>query len=495
MNKIPLILGGQKFDIPDPKLSPKERLRRRLAFRNELSLYHRKCDKTGEKIISMYREDVPFPVYNWKEWFADGWDARDYGQDYDFSRPFFEQISELRDKVPHTSLVFSANVNCDFCNIIGNSKNCYLLSGSIECEDCYYGNPFRSKNCIDSLIVRDCELCLQCIDSQKLYDCQYCQNCNNSSNLQYCFNVSGSKDCFACVNLNQKQYCILNKQYSKEDYERIIAEVDHNTVWGKLEELKATLPRRAYTGLNNQNVEGDYITNSKNCFECYHCNECEDSSYCFQMMNCKDSVDVCNGEYGELIYEISGCYSANNCFFSNFVWDGAHDLCYCINTQSSNNSFGCVSLRRGEYCILNKQYTKDEYEKMLPKIVEHMKSTGEWGEFFPISMSPFAYNETTAAQYLPLSKEEVLERGLKWIDDTEKPFKILPQERAYYEKRSLELPKRAPAQRHLDRLAKRNPMHLWQRKCDKCQKDISSSCSPDAKERVYCEECFRAEVY
>jgi hypothetical protein len=52
---------------------------------------------------------------------------------------------------------------------------------------------------------------------------------------------------------------------------------------------------------------------------------------------------------------------------------------------------------------LNKQYTKEEYEKLLPKIIAHMKKTGEWGEFFPISISPFNYEETPAMDYYPLT--------------------------------------------------------------------------------------------
>ena len=36
-----------------------------------------------------------------------------------------------------------------------------------------------------------------------------------------------------------------------------------------------------------------------------------------------------------------------------------------------------------------------------------MKKRGEYGEFFPASMSPFGYNETVAHEYFPLSKEEI----------------------------------------------------------------------------------------
>ena len=36
-----------------------------------------------------------------------------------------------------------------------------------------------------------------------------------------------------------------------------------------------------------------------------------------------------------------------------------------------------------------------------------MKSTGEWGEFFPHEMSPFGYNETVAQEYFPMTEDEV----------------------------------------------------------------------------------------
>ena len=56
---------------------------------------------------------------------------------------------------------------------------------------------------------------------------------------------------------------------------------------------------------------------------------------------------------------------------------------------------------------------------MCGKIVDHMKSTGEWGEFFPSSLSPFGYNETVAQEYFPLDKSEVVNRGWNWRDEDE----------------------------------------------------------------------------
>ena len=43
-----------------------------------------------------------------------------------------------------------------------------------------------------------------------------------------------------------------------------------------------------------------------------------------------------------------------------------------------------------------------------------MKKTGEWGEFFPSSISPFGYNETVAMEYYPIKNPQ---RGI--IEDNQ----------------------------------------------------------------------------
>ncbi len=44
---------------------------------------------------------------------------------------------------------------------------------------------------------------------------------------------------------------------------------------------------------------------------------------------------------------------------------------------------GCIGLRNKEYCILNKQYTKEEREKKADEIFSRMETDGTLGEFFP----------------------------------------------------------------------------------------------------------------
>lgn len=72
----------------------------------------------------------------------------------------------------------------------------------------------------------------------------------------------------------------------------------------------------------------------------------------------------------------------------------SQELTYVENCHSSRDLFGCSGIRHGKYCILNKEYSKKEYFKLKDKLIEHMKKTEEWGEYFPSKMSHFGYNET-----------------------------------------------------------------------------------------------------
>lgn len=519
LKKIAPVVNGKKFEVPMPELCTSCCIQGLMTFRNQSSLYRRKCDKTGKEILSMYRADAPFPVYNHDEWLKQDWDARAYGRDYDFNKPFFQQFLSLRNAVPHMALVFQANINCDYCNLVGHSKNCYLIYGSVECEDCYYGNPFRCKQCVDSFILRNSELCLECVDSNNLYNCYRCQNCANSSDLMFCFEVNNSQNCFCCAAVSRKNYCIFNRQYSKEEYEKILSGIDltddvqFKEIMNRFDELKRAVCHRCYVGVNNENVIGDYVFNSKDCVEVYGGENCRDVAAGFQLMNVNDAMNVINGEYCELVYQVSAFYDrVTNVIFSYFCWLNVHNSIYCAHcTQNVNNCFGCIALKNAEYCILNKEYTKEEYEKLVPQIIEHMRRTGEWGRFFPMSISPFAYNETVASEFFPMSKDEVLAKGWNWADDSVKsgvvdkdvlvcevsgkPFKIIPQERKMYDRFKVVLPKRSPKQRHLDRIALRNPMKLNDVACFKCGVRLKSTYSQERSEKVYCEECYLKEVY
>jgi hypothetical protein len=67
-----------------------------------------------------------------------------------------------------------------------------------------------------------------------------------------------------------------------------------------------------------------------------------------------------------------------------------------------------VGLTHKKYCIFNKQYTKETYEQMMAKIIERMIEDEERGEFFSPAHSLFPYNDSSAYERFPETKEEVL---------------------------------------------------------------------------------------
>src|SRR3989338_727468 len=99
----------QKIDVPPPTFCPACRLARRLAWRNDRSLFARACDLCQQQIIALYPARTPFPVYCNSCWYSDAWDPLQFGRDYDVSQPFFTQFKQLQKVVPRLALEIS---NC-----------------------------------------------------------------------------------------------------------------------------------------------------------------------------------------------------------------------------------------------------------------------------------------------------------------------------------------------------------------------------------------------
>ena len=527
----------KKVNLPEPIKCPGCRRQRRFAWRNERQLYHRKCNLTGKQIISIYAPDSEYKVYDQHEWHSDKWDAFEYGRDFDFNRPFFEQFDELMKAVPKISVFTSRNENSDYTNGAQQDRNCYMIFVSDHDEDCYYSYGIDScKDCLECLNCYECELCVECIDCSGSYNLAYCEKSHNCSDSFFLNDCKNCKNCFGCFGLRGKEYHIFNEPHKKKEYEKKLKELNTGSA-DTIEEVKSVFARKVsqqqvhqyYDGNNNENVTGDHIVNCKNCIECYDSGDLEDCGYLifsFKSKDCFDGhvvVDKC-----ELCYETVSTinqYNTQFTFVSFYSKNGMY-LDHCIGTE---NCFGCSGLKKAKYCIFNKQYSKEKYEELKNKIIEHMKKTGEWGQPPPAELSPFGYNETVAQEFYPLKKEEVKKLGWKWREEEEKnfayqgpkaeipkdikdvtddiiekiliceksgrPFKITPQELRLYRLHKLPLPRMTFDERHLERIQRRNPRRLWKRECQKCGKEIQTSYSPDRPDKVYCEECYLKEVH
>jgi hypothetical protein len=87
---------ADKVKTPPPTFCPECRMRRRMTWRNERSLYRRECGLCKKPIISIYKTQSPYTVYCHSCFRSDAWNPFDYGREYDFAKPFFVQFNELQ---------------------------------------------------------------------------------------------------------------------------------------------------------------------------------------------------------------------------------------------------------------------------------------------------------------------------------------------------------------------------------------------------------------
>lgn len=486
---------------------------------------------SGSELITMYNPDRGYKIYEYKEWWSDLWNPKDYGVDFDPNKSFFEQYKELQQKVPRFNLFNADTENCDYVNYAPHCKNCYLTFGSWFNENCHYGQTLsESKDSVDCAFLVKSELCYECIDTNDSYGAAFCQNCDTTRESIFCYDCRDIKNCLYSYNLRNKQYYINNQQATKEEYE---AECEKLKSWNYLKQKKDEFEQkvineakhRYYVGNGNENVSGNLIFNCKNAKRCFSAYNDENVAFVARMLDSKDAWDFDGGGKSELVYEnMSNDFSYNSigCTTCEHMKNSHYcDLCF-----NCTNCFGCVGMRQAEYCILNKQYTKDEYEKRLAEIIERMQKDGEWGEFPPVKNSQFAFNKTMAQEYFPVTREEAERRGWMWEEekDESKPaekveipdnikdvdvsilskvltseksgraYKIIPHELEFLKKAGLPLPRLHPDERHNERMSKRAPRLLFDRQCVKCSKDLQTSYTEELAKNVYCEACFEQEI-
>ena len=526
----------KQLQIPEPTLCPKCRNIRRMTWRNDRTFYHGKSALSGKSMISMYPPDTRYTVYLQDEWYGDLWNAMDLGRDFDFTRPFFEQFAELQLAIPRMNLDIVNCENSEYCNYCSDDKNCYLDIAGEANEDCYYNLFVKySKDVADCTFVYKSNHCYESINCHECFNLYYGEYCNNTSDSMFVYDMTGCKNCLFSYNLRNKEYHIFNEPHSKKEYEKKRDEIfngSHKILQGAFQIWRDRLKKNAIFRdtyhTNCENCTGNNLKNCKNVQFGFNVTNAEDSKYLYDVLDAKNCSDLNYSLYKpELSFELISSLNMTHSAFS-MASHYCHDVRYCDQCNHSKHLFGCNALTHKKYCILNKQYSKEEYEDLKIKIINHMKSTGELGQFFPSSMSPFGYNETVAQEYYPLTKKGALHNGLKWADEVDiksykdpvykmpdnikdvekdiakqvltceksgKPYKIIEQELKYYKDHNLPIPRRSPHQRHLDRMAIRAPRRLWKRNCSKCKKIIGTTFATDRPEKVYCEKCYLNTVY
>ncbi|MBM3257218.1 MAG: hypothetical protein FJY98_02720 [Candidatus Liptonbacteria bacterium] len=514
----------EKIQVPPPTWCPRCRNIRRMAWREEgHALYRDTCKLCGKNIITIHAPG-PFTIYCRECYRSDKWDPLSYGKEYDFSMPFFAQYRKLMEEVPRPALTGINIVNSEFTHGCKGVKNCYFCFMSYFSEDSQHSYLLLlSRHAYDSYVTDNSDQVYETLHSNRLYKVAFGYFADDCLESTFLYDCIGCSDCFGCVNLRKQKYCLWNKQLSKEEYRKQKEYWDLGSFTRleeakkKFRELYLSLPHKYAHVVSSQNATGDIIRDTKDCEKCFSALDgVQNCKYVYVGgLNLKDSYDVSGGgDTASLLYEILGTTEAQRCFFANGS-SGSQDIMYCDWVNDSSHVLGSIALKHKKYCILNKQYEKEEYAQMKAKIIEHMHSMPyvdkkgrvyKFGEYFPTELSAYGYNETFGFFWYPKTKEEVLEEGWNWHDPQKKSyevtlrledipdhirdipdsilketiecahggacneqcttaFRITPEELAFYRDMRIALPRLCPNCRNFQRIHWRNGYDLFKRKC------------------------------
>ena len=490
---------------------------------------------SGESLITVLPNNARFPIYKTSEWWSDAWDPMTYGQDYDPDRPFFDQLKELQEKVPHPHYNGENNTNCDWCDDVWESKNCYLTRSIFKCENLSYGyRVLETKDSFDIIYSFNLQNSYDCLGCHNSFNLNFSENCKDCIDSYFLFDCRNCQNCFMSWNLRNKQYCIRNKQYTKETYEQELKKMNlgsHKNLEILKNEFENTLKNdavhRENFNLKTTDSLGNYLTNCDKCTNTFAWENSQNCRNCVRGLNSKDCINQTvswNLELSGNNSVVNGGYQINHSYGSIGRYSEYVDICieveYC---------FGCVGLRKKKYCILNKQYTKEEYEELKEKIVSDMKKRGEYGQFFPYNMAIGDFNFSNGMIYFPnITQEEIVKNGGYWSEEdlsskdgmsslelpdsilkTEKSiisqalicpetkyrFNISEAEYEFHKRKGFALPRIHFDLRILKKARKTGILRAYPYKCIYCQSDIMAYYPPEwGYKKIACEECYKQNI-
>ncbi|MBI4652782.1 hypothetical protein HY750_00825 [Candidatus Kuenenbacteria bacterium] len=354
------------LQVPEPKLCPECRSQNRRAFTNYTTFYKRKCDAPNhsEKIISQIPENTCFPVYDNDYYWSDNWDPMDYGKDYNFSKPFFEQFKKLLDEMPQPATTRDPkSINSEYTSYGVELKDCYYIFGGLKGENISYGNwPVLTKDSMDILVASNSERCYEVVSVTNCYNCKFSYFSNYCLDSIFIYDCHNCQNCFSCVNLRNKNYYFFNEALTKEEYKKKIKSIDlsdreilfeYQKRFFKLLEIS---PKRNVFNKNSINSIGTLLYNCKDCFKCFWAQNSENVRFSSLIINLKDCMDVM-GVYSNSCY-FGIVIIGSRIYFSANTRDQSLEVEYSINCRNCSNCFGCIGLNKTGLTQFNQKMAK-----------------------------------------------------------------------------------------------------------------------------------------
>jgi len=291
---------------------------------------------------------------------------------------FLKELKRLIAMHPKRPSQVLNSENSEFGSNIYYSKNIY------NCFDCSRSTDLThstdSHDCVNSSDLDFCyesELCYECDDIHHCFNCSYLEYCGNMTDSDFCYDSSGCHDVFGCVHLDNKSFCIFNRQLTEAEYRekvKYLKTLPAQQIIDEVNKIKRTHPVTQTRSLHNENSDyGNYVFYSKNCYMCFDAAKNENCGYIHDSSNHKNSYDVSQSGESELSYEV---IDSGNIFNSDFIMFSklCNDSSYLFDCSNVKNSIGCVRLEHKEFCILNRQFSPEEYEKIAVPLLAELRS-------------------------------------------------------------------------------------------------------------------------
>ena len=263
--------------VPPPNYCPTCRRMRRLVHMLIFQFFKRGCDVPGhgESMISILPEECPFPVYDYKYFISDEFDAFAFGKEYGKEKSPVQVLLEMRKKFPMPSFLNRdpSSVNSEYSNGGRNTKNGYYIFGCYGSEDVWYSNMAgSSRDIMDSSYVHKSDHVYNGFNVENIYKSSFVYFSKDCADSIFLFDCRGCINCFGCVNLRNAKYCVWNKQLSKDEYETFIKSI-YPLSREKLAEYKEkfwklvkSLPVNASRNVAVENVSGVLLSNTRNVY-------------------------------------------------------------------------------------------------------------------------------------------------------------------------------------------------------------------------------------
>lgn len=347
---------------------------------------------------------------------------------------FFELLWDLFRRCPIAHNIGHGNENCAYADDWWYSRNCYMCHSGVKCEDCHYCfRVVEHLRCQFSAYSFRCELSSDLVNCRNCYNVHYALHSRNCRDSRFLFDCRGCSNCMFCWNLRDQEYCLFNEKLSKQEFERRTCEIDTASVRGYLsavQQFNELISKNAfYRGLDLEQCEsctGCYLLQSNNCEDCAFASESED---CVRVLRChkaKDCVDcvsvltseLCNRSVTtqDTCFQISYCINVIKCSFMQ----------YCSHCYDCENCFACCGLVGKKYHVLNREYSPDDYQRLVKLLMGKVESEGVADQFFPPHFAANLYDESLAAVHFPLPQEEQIRLGFRVANDVrDRPAGVL----------------------------------------------------------------------